>query len=386
MKRVGIILSLLLLLSEAFGATRIKDLAYIQGVRPNELIGYGLVVGLNGTGDKRGTKFTVQSLTNMLVRMGVTVKPSDIKVKNVAAVVVTAKLPPFAKRGTRIDVLVSSIGDATSLQGGTLLLTPLRGPDGRVYAVAQGPVSVGGFAVGGAAGGGVQKNHPTVGRIPGGAIVEREVPLELEGRRTLKVYLFRPDFTTALRVAEAINRHMGSEVASAEDAATVTVRVPEGFRGRVVPLIAALEQLEVAPDAVAKVVIDERTGTIVMGEKVRIRTVAVSHGNLTVQIRERTRVSQPYPFAPPPPSTSTPTVTAPGEGVVTVPGGQTVVVPESEVKVEEEKGHMALIEEGVTIGEVVRALNALGVSTRDLISILQAIKAAGALEGDLEVM
>lgn len=189
-----------------------------------------------------------------------------------------------------------------------------------------------------------------------------------------------------MRVAEAINRHMGSEVASAEDAATVTVRVPEGFRGRVVPLIAALEQLEVAPDAVAKVVIDERTGTIVMGEKVRIRTVAVSHGNLTVQIRERTRVSQPYPFAPPPSSTSTPTVTAPGEGVVTVPGGQTVVVPESEVKVEEEKGHMALIEEGVTIGEVVRALNALGVSTRDLISILQAIKAAGALEGDLEVM
>lgn len=232
----------------------------------------------------------------------------------------------------------------------------------------------------------MQKNHPTVGKIPGGAIVEREVPLVLEGRRTLRVYLLRPDFTTALRVAAAINRHIGPGVAVAEDAATVTVRVPERFRGQLVPLIAALEQLEVEPDAVAKVVIDERTGTIVMGERVRIRTVAVSHGNLTVQIKERTRVFQPYPFAPAPPSTSAPTVTAPGEGVVTVPGGQTVVVPESEVRVEEEKGHIALIEEGVTIGEVVRALNALGVSTRDLISILQAIKAAGALEGDLEVM
>ncbi len=363
-----------------------KDLAYVQGVRPNELIGYGLVVGLNGTGDKRGTRFTVQSLANMLTRMGVTVRASDIKVKNVAAVVVTAKLPPFAKRGTRIDVLVSSIGDATSLQGGTLLLTPLRGPDGQVYAVAQGPVSVGGFAVGGAAGGGVQKNHPTVGRIPGGAIVEREVPLELEGRDRLRVYLLRPDFTTALRVARAINEHLGSELARAEDASTVLVRVPEGYRGRVVELIARLEQVEVEPDAVAKVVIDERTGTIVMGDKVRIKTVAVSHGNLTVQIKERTKVSQPAPFAPPPPGSSGPIVTAPGEGVVTAPGGQTVVVPESEVKVEEEKGHMALIEEGVTIGEVVRALNALGVSTRDLISILQAIKAAGALEGDLEVM
>ncbi len=385
MRRIGLILFLSLFALEGVAhALRIKELAYVRGVRPNELIGYGLVVGLNGTGDKSGTKFTIQSLANMLTRMGVTVKASDIKVKNVAAVVVTAKLPPFAKRGTRIDVVVSSIGDASSLQGGTLLLTPLRGADGLVYAVAQGPVSVGGFSVGGAGGGRVQKNHPTVGRIPGGALVEREVPLFLEDG-ALSIYLRRPDFTTAMRVAEAINRKMGGRIAFAQDAASIKVRVPKEYEGRIVPFIASIEAIEVRPDALAKVVIDERTGTIVMGERVRIRTVAVSHGNLSVEIKELKRVSQPMPFAPPPPAGTPPVVPQPGETVV-APGGQTVVVPESQVKVEEEKGKVALIEEGVTIGEVVRALNALGVSTRDLISILQAIEAAGALEGELEII
>ncbi|RLA85036.1 MAG: flagellar biosynthesis protein FlgA, partial [Deltaproteobacteria bacterium] len=298
----------------------------------------------------------------MLNRMGITVDPARLKVKNVAAVMVTAKLPPFAKPGSRIDVTVSSIGDATSLQGGTLLLTPLKGPDGKVYAVAQGPVLVGGMAAAGAAAQ-VAVNIPTVGKIPGGAVVEREVPLSLNYREELRLNLYRPDFTTAKRVEEAIDRAFGQDLAKVMDAGTILVRVPPDKRNEVPSFIASIEGLRVTADSVAKVVVDERTGTIVIGEGVRIRPVAVSHGSITVEIKERPWVSQPEPFAP----------------------GETVVVPETEVEVREEKGHVAMVQ-GATVGELVRALNALGVTTRDLISILQAIRAAGALEGELEVI
>lgn len=355
---IGILLVPLL----ASGAQRLKDLGYFQGMRPNQLIGYGLVVGLRGTGDKRGTWFTVQSLANMLTRMGITVDSDQIKVKNVAAVMVTAKLPPFAKPGMRIDVTVSSLGDATSLQGGTLLMTPLRGPDGNIYAVAQGPVLVGGSAAAGAAGE-VAINIPTVGRIPGGAIVEKGVPLEVNYRDLLKFNLFRPDFTTAKRAEEAIDTAFGGDVAKVLDAATILIRIPPDRRHDVPGLIAMIEGLQVEPDWVSRVVVDERTGTVVIGEGVRIRPVAVSHGNITVEVKERPWVSQPEPFS----------------------RGETVVVPETEITIEERQGHVALIE-GTTVGELVRALNALGVTTRDLISILQAIREAGALEGELEVM
>jgi flagellar P-ring protein FlgI len=344
-------------------ATRIKDLAEIQGVRSNQLVGYGLVVGLNGTGDDKKLLFTIRSVVNMLERMGVTVNPKDAEVENVAAVMVTADLPAFIKAGSRIDVLVSSIGDADSLQGGTLLLTPLQASDGEVYAVAQGAVSIGGIS---ASGGGatVQKNFPTVGRVAEGALIEKEISLEFNTKTNIAVTLRNPDFTTASRVSEAINTALNAPVAMAPDAGTVEVAVPEEYSGRVVSLVTLLEGLDVIPDIEAKVLINERTGTVVMGENVRISTVAVSHGNLSIEIKESPQVSQPLPFST----------------------GDTVVVPETEIVVKEERSPIYLVEAGVSIGEVVRALNALGVSPRDLISILQAIKSAGALQAKLEIM
>lgn len=384
--RPGFSLLLLLLLSLAFSpgaeAARIKDLVTIKGMRGNQLIGYGLVVGLNGTGDKSNTKFTVQSLVNMLSRMGITVDATQVKVGNVAAVMVTANLPPFARAGSRIDVLVSSLGDAKSLQGGTLLLTPLRGPDQQVYAVSQGPLSVGGFAVGDESS--VQKNHPTVGHIPAGGSVERELPLVFNEMKQLTLSLRSPDFTTALRLAGAINQGLGKQTAAALDAGTVRVEVPAQFENNVVSLVAALEKLEVQPDAVAKVVIDERTGTVVMGEKVRISTVAVSHGNLTIRIKKEHDVSQPLPLAPAPPAGALPST---GEqGVITAPGGTTVVTPRQSTTVEEQDGRLIVVEGGASLGELVRALNAIGVTPRDLIAILQSIKAAGALQAELEII
>jgi flagellar P-ring protein precursor FlgI len=348
-------------------AARLKDIASIGGVRPNQLIGYGLVVGLDGSGDRGrgsgGKDFTVQSLVSMLERMGITVDPKDVKVKNVAAVMVTAQLLPFARPGNQVDVTVSSLGDAKSLQGGTLLLTPLRGVDGAVYAVAQGPISVGGFAAAGA-GARVQKNHPTVGLIPGGATVERSLGGNLASRDQLTIALNRPDFTTAQRVAQSINSTAGSAVAQPMDSGTIAVDVPPSWRGGVVDFVARLESLEITPDTVAKVVLDERTGTVVMGEHVRISTVAVSHGNLSIQVREQPLVSQPQPFS----------------------GGQTTVVPDTQITVEEEQRRLFVIEGGATIGELTRALNAIGVTPRDLIAIFQAIKAAGALHATLEII
>lgn len=345
-------------------AVRIKDIASIKGVRQNQLVGYGLVVGLNGTGDDDDLAFMIQSMAAMLEKMGVTVKAEDIESENVAAVMVTAELPPFARVGSRIDVIVSSIGDAENLQGGILLITPLKAANGQIYAVAQGPVSTGGFETSGAAGGGVQKNFPTVGRVPNGALIEKEIAIDFDQKKTLTFILHHPDFTTASRMAQAINMALNTKVAHTQDAATINVKIPENFRGNTVALATIIENLGVTPDTVSKVVINERTGTVIMGENVRISTVAIAHGNLSIQVKESQNVSQPLPFS---------------EGVTTV-------TPDSEILVEEGNQPLFLVESGVSIGEVVRALNALGVSPRDLIAIFQALKAAGALQAELEII
>ncbi|MEW6669194.1 MAG: flagellar basal body P-ring protein FlgI [Thermodesulfobacteriota bacterium] len=367
-KLFSFLLGLILLLPpawcpDAYGA-RLKDIATLKGARQNELVGYGLVVGLNGTGDRQNTKFTVQSLVNMMERLGIHVLADQVKVDNVAAVMVTAKLPPFARIGSRVDVLVSSIGDAKSLQGGTLLLTPLKGVDNQVYGLAQGPLVVGGFAASGAAGGGVQKNHTTVGRIPGGAAVEKEIPFDFNAMETLTIGLHNPDFTTALRVSQAINKTLGNGAAVPADAGTVRINLGERQRGSLVNLVAALEQIDIQPDTRAKVILDERTGTVVLGDNVRVSAVAIAHGNLSVQIKERKEVSQPTPFSQ----------------------GQTVVTDDSQVNVSEEDRKLFYVPEGASLGDVVKALNAIGVSPRDLIAVFQAIKASGALQAELEII
>lgn len=347
-------------------AVRIKDIADIRGVRQNQLVGYGLVVGLKGTGDSDSALFTIQSLASLLEKMGVTVQTEDIDdVENVAAVMVTADLPPFASVGSRLDVLVSSIGDAENLQGGTLLFTPLRAADGNVYAVAQGPVSTGGFAVSGNSGDEVQKNFPTVGRVVGGALVEKQLHSNFNEKRALTLALKEPDFTTASRVAQAINRAFYDQLAQTENAGSIRVTVPQNYVGNTVQFVTMIERLGVTPDMVSKVVVNERTGTVIMGENVRISTIAIAHGNLSIQINESQDVSQPLPFSR---------------------GGETVVTPESEIVVQEGKNPIFLVESGVSIGEVVKALNALGVSPRDLIAIFQALKAAGALQAELEII
>ncbi len=390
MYRNAKILLIAMVLSTVFApdalAARIKDLAAIKGIRDNQLIGYGLIVGLNGTGDKAGTGFTVQSLRNMIERMGIHVDSGGISVKNVAAVVVTANVPPFARIGNKIDVLVSSIGDAKSLVGGTLLLTPLRGVDRKIYALAQGPISVGGFSVGGAAGGGTTKNHPTVARISRGATIEREIPVPVQGRQEIVIALSNPDFTTAVRMRDAINTKFGRHLANTMDSGTLEMQIPKDFRGRVVEMIATLENLQVTPDTVAKVIMNEKTGTVVVGENVKISTVAVAHGNLSIQIKESTMVSQPAPFAPAPPEGATTEQFELEAGVVTAPGGQTVVAPETGVYSQEETNRLLVLGSGSTIGELVRALNAIGVTPRDLITIFQSIKAAGALHAQLEII
>ncbi len=361
--RTVILILALLGLAVPCQSARVKDIVSIKGVRNNQLVGYGLVVGLDGTGDGKKARFTIQSMASMLEKMGVTVDSGQIQVSNVAAVMVTATLPPFARAGSRIDALVSSIGDAKSLQGGTLLMTPLKGANGRVYAVAQGPVNTGGFSAGGA-GSSVQKNFPTVGRVINGALVEREIDTGFGKRNKLTLALHTPDFTTAYRVAGTINRHFMMPVAKAIDAGTLSVRVPGGYDDNLVGLVAAIEPLEVETDSRAKVVINERTGTVVMGENVRISTIAIAHGNLSIVIKENPDVSQPLPFSK----------------------GKTVVTPNTDISVKEGGRQLVVIPRGVSIGDVVRALNALGVSPRDLIAIFQAIKAAGALQADLEVI
>jgi len=344
------------------GAERIKDIATFEGVRDNQLIGYGLVVGLNGTGDSGSA--AIQGVVNMLKRLGITVTSDDIKSKNIAAVVVTAQLPPFAKPGIKIDALVSTIGDAKSLQGGTLLLTPLKGPDGRVYALAQGPVSIGGFSAGGEAAT-VQKNHPTAGKIPEGAIIEKEPPFVLGSGDSIRLFLHRADFSTAYNVAERINEALQGRYADPVDPSSVKVTVPEEYRNNLVGLITKIEELDVKVDSIARVIINERTGTVIIGENVKIAPVAIAHGSLAIQIKETPEVSQPLPFAPEQAATTT--------------------VPRTEVSAKEQKAYLVPVS-GVTLGDVVRALNALGVTPRDLISILQALKAAGALRAELEII
>ncbi len=363
----ALILSMLFTFSfvtHASGA-RLKDISSLKGVRSNQLVGYGLVIGLNGTGDGTQTQFTTQSLVNMMERLGIHTLPEKVKVENVAAVMVTASLPPFSKMGSTIDVLVSSIGDAESLQGGTLVMTPLKGADNNIYAIAQGALLVGGFASSGAAGGGVSKNHPTVARIPGGALIEREIPFDFNSLKDITVALDHPDFTTALRVSDAINRSMQSISAIPVDAGTVKINIPENFGGNHVTLVASLEQIDIQPDQMAKIVISERTGTVIMGEKVMISPVAIAHGNLSVEIKEKKDVSQPAPFSE----------------------GETVVTPDTEVNVSEEKNQLLVVSpEKADLGSLVKALNAIGVSPRDLITVFQAIKASGALQADLEII
>jgi len=363
-KIIFLTLTVFLLNSASVYAIRIKDLADIKGVRNNQLVGYGLVVGLDGTGDDDKTEFTYQSLASMLNKMGIVVDPEDMDVDNVAAVMVTATLPPFAKVGSKIDIVISSIGNSETLQGGTLLMTPLKGPDGAVYAVAQGPISIGGVSFSGASGDKVQKNHPTVGSIPGGAIIEKEIDLELKKRTTLEICLKNPDFTTSLRVKEAIERNILSGISTSIDAGTVSVMIPPGYDNKIVNFISKIENLSVTPDVVAKVVLNERTGTIVMGKNVLISTVAVSHGNLSLIVKEDQSVSQPLPFS----------------------RGRTAVVPESDVEVSEQKSELILINKGINISDVIAALNAIGVSPRDLIAIFQSIKASGALQAELVII
>jgi flagellar P-ring protein precursor FlgI len=343
-------------------AERIKDIASFEGVRENQLVGYGLVAGISNTGDTGLA--TLQTIANMLQRMGIIVKPRDIMAKNTAAVVVTATLPPFPKPGTKIDALVSALGDAKSLQGGTLLLTPLKGPDGKVYALAQGPVSIGGF-IGGGGGTTVQKNHLTSGKVPQGVIIEQDLPFTLGNGGEIKIFLQMPDFTTATEITKKINETLNFEYASTIDPSAIRLKIPPDYANKKVELITLIEGLEVSPDIPARVVINERTGTIVIGDKVRISPVAIAHGNLTIEIKTEFRVSQPPPFAP--------------------EKAETVVVPQKDVTVKEQKASLMEVS-GSTLGEIVRALNALGVTPRDLIAILQALKASGALMAELEII
>ncbi|MCP5055598.1 MAG: flagellar basal body P-ring protein FlgI [bacterium] len=355
---------LITLLAAPAASVRLKDIASFRGVRANQLTGYGLVVGLKGTGDKNGTEFTVRSLASVLARMGIGVDADQIQVKNVAAVVVTASLPAFSRTGSRIDSTVSSLGDATSLEGGTLIMTPLFGADGEVYAIAQGSISVGGFSAGGGGGSSVSKNHTTVGRLAGGATVERELAYEIDRKDAFDVALAEADFTTARRIARSINRELGEDVAVAPDPGTVRVRVPAHYRTDVVGFLAAVEAVDIDPDHAARVVLNERTGTVVMGQNVSISKVAISHGSLSVTIRIQNDVSQPLPFS----------------------DGETTEIVNDEITAVEEDARLTVIDGPVTIDELVRGLNAMGVTPRDLISILQAIKAAGALSAEIQVM
>ena len=355
---------LLLLPAAPAPAARLKDLVSIEGVRDNQLIGYGLVVGLAGTGDRRQAVFSAQSLTNMLERMGVSVPSTAIRVNNTAAVMVTATLPAFAQPGMHIDITAAAIGDASNLQGGILVLSSLRGADGQVYAIAQGPVMTGGFAAG--RGGTSQTvNHPTVGRTPGGATVERAAP-SLAPKSAIRLQIRQSDFTTASRIVAALNLRFTGEkpVARAENSGLVTVAVPAEYAARVTEFIAEIESLTVEADRPARVVINERTGTIVLGKDVRVAPVAILHGNLSVEIQTTVQVSQPNALAQ----------------------GTTEVVPQTTVAVKEEKARNILLKQGATVEDLVHSLAAIGSTPRDVIAILQSLRTAGALDAEIEVI
>jgi len=361
--KIGLMFLILIVLLSYANAVRIKDITEIEGVRENHLVGYGLVVGLDGTGDGRRSEFTLQSMSSMLDKMGINIDSDDIDVDNVAAVMVIADLPPFAKSGTKIDAIVSSISDAESLYGGTLLFTPLKAANGEIYAVAQGPVVIGGFSARGNKAS-IQKNFPTVGRIINGTLIEKEIKNNFAQKEMLTLSLHKPDFTTVSRVAGVINTALYDHVAVTPDAGTIKVEVPEKYLGNLVGLVSMIEGLNVNVDSVAKIVINERTGTVVVGKNVRISTIAIAHGNLSIAIKESSEVSQPLPFSE----------------------GETVVVDETDISVNEENRKLMLVESGVSIGELVRAMNLLGVSPRDLITIFQALRASGALLAELETI
>ena len=378
----------------AEAAVRIKDIADFEGARDNLLIGYGLVVGLNGTGDDLTRDiFTRESLIGMLERLGVNARDPQLRTKNVAAVMVTATLRADARQGSRIDINISAVGDAQNLQGGTLVVTPLLGADGEVYAVAQGQISVAGYTARGQ-GQTVTKGVPTAGRIPNGAIIEREIAFDLRSMQSINLALRNPDFTTAERIAQAINAALHQPLAAALDSSTVKLTVPDSAKPDMVGFVTSVEQLRVEPDQIARVVIDEANGIIVMGENVRISTVAVAQGSLTVRITETPQVSQPNAFAPggnavAPVNPANGRPQAPGQGGVQFApngGAATAVVPRTNITVDEQKDRrLAILPPGITIQELVNSLNALGIGPRDMISILQAIKAAGAMQADLEV-
>ncbi len=346
--------------------TRIKDIVEFEGVRDNMLVGYGLVVGLNGTGDSlSNSPFTQQSIIGMLERLGINIRDESLNTKNIAAVTVTATLPPFINQGAKIDVTVSTLGDAKDLQGGTLLVTPLLGADGQVYAVSQGSVAISGFTASGDAGS-VTQNIPTTGRIPSGAIVEREIDFDIASMKTNRLALRNPDFTTSKRIADAINKHLGEKVAIAENSASVSLKKPTNYKKDMVALLTDIEQLKIQPDQLAKVVINEGAGTIVMGKDVRISTIALAQGNLTIRITETPQVSQPQALSQ---------------------QGQTTVVPRSDIQIDDSSDKkIAYIPEGISLQNLVSSLNALGVGPRDIITILQSIRAAGALQADIKVM
>ena len=346
------------------GAVRVKDVASLQGYPSAPLIGYGLVVGLNKTGDRRQTIFSAQTLANMLEKLGVTVPGETIKVENIAAVLVTAELPPFSRAGARLDVTVSSVGDARSLQGGTLLATGLHGPDGTIHVIAQGPLTIGGFG-GGGGGNSVQVNHLTAGRVPNGGMVQTPLRQALPAEGELTLTLGQADYLSASQLAISINNELGPGTAHAVDAGTVTVKVPSEYRGAITDLMARLEPLAVYVDTAARVVINERTGTVVVGSNVRISAAAVAHGNLSVKISTQYNVSQPAPFSE---------------------RGETVVVPDQQVDVTEGDAKLVALQEGTTLDSVVRALNELGATPRDIIAIMQALKAAGALRAEILVI
>ncbi len=344
--------------------SRLKDISHIAGVRSNAVIGYGLVIGLNGTGDRQQTFFTNQTLINMLERFGLTMNNPAIRVQNIAAVMVTSELPAFTRAGSRIDVTVSSIGDAASLQGGILLQTPLLGPDGDVFAMSQGPLVIGGFSAGNDATG-VSVNHPTVGRIPNGAMVERTVMAGMpEVVQRLELILDRADFTNASRVTAAVNSAFGVLIAHPLDSRSVRLELPADYQNRPIEFIAAIEAVSVEIDTTARVVVNERTGTIVIGSEVRIAPVSISHGNLSIQIQTQFDVSQPNGFS----------------------DGQTVVVPQQQLTVQEDESGFVTLDDGATVEDLIGALNALGVTPRDTIAILEALKVAGALQADLEII
>ncbi len=369
MRRLCTLLLIFVVLVPGATGTRLKEIASLEGVRDNQLIGYGLVVGLSGTGDKAQTVFSIQTLSNMLRRMGVVVDPTQISVRDIAAVMVTATLPPFAQPGTHIDITAAAIGDSTNLQGGLLLLTPLKDANGETYAVAQGSLLTGGFLAG--RGGNTQTvNHPTVGRVPGGAIVEKAPP-SVEPTTNFKLQLHEADYTTAAHIVDALNKHFGANaapdaepVAHAESSAVVAVNIPQSYASRAVEFVAEMESLLVEPDHREKIVISEKTGTIVLGKDVKISPVAILHGALTVEIKTTLEVSQPAPLS----------------------SGQTTVVPQTKVDAKEEKAKSISLEKGATVDQLVRALQGIGSTPRDIITILDSMRSAGALDADIEVL